>query len=565
MILNPFHNINPILMLAEGSANISGTSPIVDGFTNISTPSFWDMFLQKLVEVAGILVAGVLIFVAVLALLHFFGWLVRVRGRKWGKAKILFDTTPDDRSELNRVYQIYMSVVNRNQQIHYLLQFLPPLWLLTIANINLSQLFQASNPDRETVNLKLGPAEIKQVERLWNRLFSWGRIYRLKMLLIDGKYYLSMESKAGIELYHKLENLDEDLERAVTQILAITGTRGSDNSPANQELVAGLLTMSRFFVSPFKIEYLKNAIEHFDRASVWPTLHLKVQLMTLCCLQLSQSSPTETQTETRKRIAKLQEDPSILKKYHLILNYQQALAEFYTYTPQGYKESERLFKTIEKPNFFARLGAKVGFASQKRKLLLYLLARANLAIMLAHIIPTNDKERNRLDRELKETLEMVEQNINTFGYKSLGLALNDVHWRLLNAPVARAYNRRESSEEVITQARQALSIAPYALDVKANLGTLYTLESDKQTDEEKRNEYLKKAQDVFFELSETGWDPGYVYYRIAKIYYIKGNDEEALRYANKAKDPFIRDVFGPLDQLIESIEQRKKQLDKDKN
>jgi len=555
MILTPFHNINPILILAEGSANTSGTPPLVDNLTNISGPSFWDIFLQKLVEVGGILVAGVLIFVVVFALLHFFGWLVRIMGRKWGKAKILFDSSPDESSELNRIYQVSMSIVDRNQQLRYLLQAFPPLWLFTIADVNLGHFFQASNPDRETVNLKVGLAEIKQVERFWNRLFSWGRIYRLKMLLIGGKYYLIMESKAGIELYHKLENLDEDLERAVTQVLAITGTRGSDNAPANQELVAGILTMSRFFVLPFKIKYLKNAIEHFDRASVWPTLHPKAQLLTLCCLQLSQSSPTETQTETRKRIAKLQEDPSILKKYHPILNYQQALAEFYTYTPIGYKESERLFKTIEKPKFLARLGAKAGFASQKRKLLLYLLAQANLAIMFAHIIPRNNKERNRLDRELKETLEMVKQNINTFGYKSLGLALQDVHWRLLNAPVARAYNRRESSEEVITQARQALSIAPYALDVKANLGTLYTLESDKQTDAEKRNEYLQKAQDIFIELSETGWDPGYVYYRIAKIYSIKGNKEEALRYANKAKDPTIRDVFEPLDQLIESLGQ----------
>lgn len=565
MILNPFHSIDPILMLVGGSANISGTFPLVDGSTNITDPSFLDIFLQKLVEVAGVLIAGVLIFVVVLALLQFSGLLIRIIGRKWGKAKILIDTTPDDSSELNRIYRIYMSIVNRNQQLHYLLEALPPLWLLTIANINLSQLFQASNPDRETVNLKLGPAEIKQVERLWNRLFSWGRVYRLRMLWIDGKYYLSMESKAGIELYHKLENLDEDLERAVTRVLAITGTRGGANSPANQELVAGLLTMSRFFVSPFKTEYLKNAIENFDRASVWPTLRPKAQLLALCCLQLSQSSPTKTQTETRKRIAKLQEDPSILKKYHPILNYQQALAEFYTYTSDGYKESERLFKAIEKPNFFARLGAKVGFASQKRKLLLYLLAQANLAIMLAHIIPTNDEEQNRLDCELKETLKMAEQSMNTFGYKSLASALKDVHWRLLNAPVARAYNRRESNEEVITQARQALSIAPYALDVKANLGTLYTLESDKQTDVEKRNEYLKKAQDVFFELSETGWDPGYVYYRIAKICYIKGDDDEALRYAKKAKDPSIRDVYKPLDELLDSIKQRKKQSKKDKN
>ena len=74
MILNPFHNINPILMLVEGSANISGTSPLVDGSTNISDPSFWDMFLQKLVEVAGVLVAVVLILLVVLAVFLALSW-----------------------------------------------------------------------------------------------------------------------------------------------------------------------------------------------------------------------------------------------------------------------------------------------------------------------------------------------------------------------------------------------------------------------------------------------------------------------------------------------------------
>ena len=557
MILNPFHNINPILVLAEGSANISGTSPLVDGFTNISDLSFLDIFLQKLVEVAGVLVAGILIFVVVLALLHFFGWLVRIIGRKWGKAKILFDTTSDDSSELNRVYRVYVSIVNRNQQLHYLLQALPPLWLLTIADVNLSHFFQASNPDRETINLKLGPAEIKQVERFWNRLFSWGRIYRLKMLSIDGEYYLFMESKAGIELYHKLENLDEDLEQAVTRILAITGTRDGTPSQANQELIAGLLTMSRFFVSPFKIEHLKNAIEHFDRASVYSSVRFQSQLLTLCCLQLSQSSPSETQAETRKRIAKLLEDPSILKKYHDILNYQQALAEFYTYIPNGYKESKRLFKTIKKPNSFTKIGAKVSFTSQKRKLLLYLLAQTNLAIVIAHITTNNKKEQDSLDQELKETLKTVEQSIRSFGYSGLGLALKDVHWRFLNAQICQASIRHQSNDEMIDKAHQALSIAPYALDVKANLGNLLRLKAIKLKAKKKRNEYIKEAKNIFIELAETGWDPGYVHYRLSDIYCIEGDKTKASEHYQKASDPSVKDV--PKQQL-DTLAQRIKEL-----
>lgn len=555
MILNPFHSIDPILMLVEGSANISGTFPLVDGSTNITDPSFLDMFLTKLVEVAGILFASVLILIVVFVLLHFFGWLVRVMGRKWGKVKILIDTTPGDSSELNR---IYMALVNRNNQFRYLLQALPPLWLLTIADVKISRLFQAPNPNRETVNIKIGPAEVKRAEQLLNRLFSWGHIYKLQMFSSDGNYYLSMDSRSGIELYLKLENFDEDLEQAVTQILAITGTRGGASSPENKELVAGLLTMSRFFVSPFKTEFLRNAIEHFDRASVWSSMRIKAQLLSLCSLQLSQSSPTETKKETQKRIAMLQKDPSILKQFHSILNYQSALAEFYTYRPDGYKESKKLFSQIKKPRFFTKLRARLGMSPQKRKLLLYLLAQTNLAIVIAHITTTNKKEQDSLDQELKETLRTVEQSMSSFGYSGLGSALKDVYWRLLNAQICQASIRHESNEEMIARAHQALSIAPYALDVKANLGNLLKLEATKLEDERKRNEYIKEAQNIFIELAETGWDPGYVHYRLAEIYYIQGDRTKALEHVEKASDPSVRDVYEPLDELADLIKTQKK-------
>lgn len=503
--------------------------------------SLFSSFFKKVLEDFASWIAGFFAILVVLILLWIFS---RMR-----RSKICISVVSEgiDRIDVNR---IYIALAKKNNLLRYLLEALPPLWLSTLSDVKLNQLFQNTNLDRETINLKLGPAEIQQAEKFFYRFFLRGPIYKLYFIRINGECSISMESKKGVVFHQELANLEEDLEQTVIRALAIASTRSGVDAEANQELVVGLLTMSKFFIAPFKIEYLFNAIENFDRASRCESLKFQAQFLALCALQLSQSKPQETQ----ERTARIQELPSIPKRYRQIITYQRALSEFYTYKLEGYKKAVGLFSEMKEPNFFSRLGAWLGFLTQKRKLLIYLLAQANMAVALAHIRPPDKECQRSLNKQLDATLKNTNQCINKFPYSRLGVALTDVRWRILNVSVAYAYNHKESDEDVIAKAQEALLIAPYALAVRANLGTLMIFEALK--DEKKSDEYFKQALEIFTDLVKTGWDPGYVHFRLTQLYRRKGDFKAAQKHLDIAMDPEVRDVFNHLNQEVKLVKKK---------
>ncbi len=164
-------------------------------------------------------------------------------------------------------------------------------------------------------------------------------------------------------------------------------------------------------------------------------------------------------------------------------------------------------------------------------------------------------------RQVEEGCELVENPLSKFGCR-LGRSVRDIQWRLLNARIAAAYIRKESTEEVIEHARRAVRIAPYALDVKANLGVLLMYQAAGETGE-KQKELLSEARGIFAELGETGWDPGFVHYRLAQLDRVAGDFADAQRHAVIASRPDMRDVHRSLDRELDLIARKDQSFSKD--
>lgn len=457
-----------------------------------------------------------------------------------------------------RVNQLYMTFISKRNQLQNLLEALPPLWLSTILDVRLDKLFEVPASDPIGVNLKLGPAEVKQIDKLLRTLISRRVIYNIHLMTENGRCFLVMEDSSGLAFYWVLNDFNNELEMVVSNALGLVCIRNEGDKTANQELMVGLLTMSKFFEPPFKIEPLLSASAHFEKAAILPSLRIQAQLLKLCSLQLTQTKPVEIQTRT----ASLHKDKSIPSRYQQILTYQRALAELYTYKPEGYKKAEILLYDIESPGFLIQIGAWFGILSHKRKLLLHLLAKSYLAIVKAHMIKHSDEqEKSKLSDDIENIMIEVEQKMMKLGYSGLGTTLTEVRRRLLDAKVASACSRKQSDATVIDQAQEALSIAPYALDIKANLGRIFMLAAKNESETTKIEFFMNKSFEIFNDLEKTGWDPGYVHYSLAQLHRIRGDFNQAMIHANMAKDPNIRDVFESLDKEIQLIHTRVQSFD----
>jgi hypothetical protein len=78
---------------------------------------------------------------------------------------------------------------------------------------------------------------------------------------------------------------------------------------------------------------------------------------------------------------------------------------------------------------------------------------------------------------------------------------------------------------------------------------------------EKRDGYFNEALEIFTRLESTGWDPGYVQYRLAQLNRIRGDFRTAKQHAECARSLETRDVFEALDKELELIELKDDSVD----
>jgi hypothetical protein len=144
----------------------------------------------------------------------------------------------------------------------------------------------------------------------------------------------------------------------------------------------------------------------------------------------------------------------------------------------------------------------------------------------------------------------------------LGAALQEVQWRLFNAEVMEKLNLKKDLEYGIEAAKKAIELAPHALDVKANLGSLYLLLAAQHAVNNLspiQDPTFIESEIIFNSLLETGWDPGFVKYRLGTIRRVQGKYPEAIVLLDGAADPSIIDVN------LEYIEAQKEKSKKGDN
>lgn len=127
-------------------------------------------------------------------------------------------------------------------------------------------------------------------------------------------------------------------------------------------------------------------------------------------------------------------------------------------------------------------------------------------------------------------------------------ATRDVRWRLASGVIALAVYRGRADDSALTAASEALSIAPCALDVRANIGSLSLLKA--HAGGGAGSPWLDRAQGVFEELTGTGWDPGFAHYRLGMSQCVRGDFDQTLEYLHRAADPAVRHLFKSLDRQL---------------
>lgn len=160
---------------------------------------------------------------------------------------------------------------------------------------------------------------------------------------------------------------------------------------------------------------------------------------------------------------------------------------------------------------------------------------------------------NRTDEDLKyaeQATKIMEDIINELKLvrHELQYTLPEIKWRVNNTKAMLALNLHQSKKEIengIKASEEAIKIAPYAYDVKANLGSLNLLLSRMMVEKGKSPAKISKfaiAKNIFEELNLVGWDPGFVKFRLGIIRRAQGRFDEAIKILEEAKEPSIIDV-----------------------
>ena len=399
--------------------------------------------------------------------------------------------------------------------------------------------FTAAGKEQPTLTLKLGPAEVGRFEHVFRRVF-YGRDSCRGHIESGGAGLRAVVQDAEGDVVALTAPDSVNLNALTADMLAVACARTGKHKLSDRHIIAGLVCMGRFFSPPHKVSLLDAATKHFDQGASGDHRY-EARLLALCAMQLAQRTPEITRRATEL----FGHSTSIKKRFRQIVNYQLALASFHTYEDKGYSSALDYLSKIPKPRLDCEIDAWLGRRGAQRALLLYLLAQAQRAVILAHRKPHDAAGVEASRAEFSEVVAKVERLADHWAYRRLGHSLGEVRWRLYSAKAAFAYIRHESSPDAVADGKAATQIAPYALAAKSNLATLLVLEAEKVTDASERERKLRQPLALFRQLEETGWDPGYVHYRLLHITRVLGDFAEAERHAQVALNPEHRDVHIP--------------------
>lgn len=429
-----------------------------------------------------------------------------------------------------------------------LANMLRPMLSLEAPFINHSMLKRLEGPNPSDIRLNLGPLQVPSSAVNWLRGFR----KRNFMLLVEQHYddgdittisiVLTQDNHVRLAVTQPDDPTDPRSLRVIIEkvIWAISQISGeeiilNENKPAELLISRGLRYLAEFHRDSNTIEPLRMAIAEFGNAArVSDRWEFQASLLEAFSLQLSQSAPKEALL----RVTRLRERFGQQEPLKSLLTYLLGVVSFYTYDPDILSNAIRYFEEIRQP--IVRQLARVDF-STKQRYALYLLAQSNIAITKAHqmIYEQSTETKQHLGIEADRIAQRVQNEIARNG-KYLGGILPEIEWRALNAHIIVFMNKRDSKSLKIGLQRceEALDVAPYALDVKANKGTLKLLIALQQSqllgqDPVTLSEFIE-AREIFEELEHVGWDPSFVKYRLGTIRRVQGLFDDAGRLLQEA-------------------------------
>lgn len=342
--------------------------------------------------------------------------------------------------------------------------------------------------------------------------------------------------------YDEIAIFYQRLVREVVWITSIKSLREAQHvgqrNEADLHLLEGLTHLSAFLMSPANVDTLEKAVVSFEQAKCEPWRY-QAELMAAIALSQTQSQPEEAAIRMQELLDRYKHPQS----RHIALLYNTAVAKFRLYDrdedSRHYDEAIQLFEKIHKPILRCYLWFPFKKQSRLDTWTLYLLAQAGIANSLAHKLNVvTEAEKSKLMEKIYNINQEVNKLLTRLN-KPLGSRADEIEWRIYNAEAVAELFCPHDLQKGVTAALEGLRIDPLNLPLRANLGSLRLLEAQKaeeQNSYEERDRLLNDAETIFLSLKETGWDPGFVAYRLGKINRGQGKFEEAIKYQDAAKD-----------------------------
>jgi tetratricopeptide (TPR) repeat protein len=433
-----------------------------------------------------------------------------------------------------------------------------------LRGLGLYRLFPSAVAEAAGLGVKVGPLEVNNVRRFWEWLTGQhdfilvtvqqadpaktSNVHLLSVVALGETLVWTARRQANVS---DLESTILDLARQVAWVISRRDVHDVANlstaTAPEIQVMRGLHLLADYIRQPESIAPLTSAAEYFaDAGRASETWAFQAGLLGAIVLQLTQTEPGQTVTRMRELI----ERHGASRDRQLVIKYNLAQAHFYEYSQDSYRQAIELFREIPRPYAFLwnlrvlwQEVLKLNHSHARLRYQLYCLAQCNLAIVLAHQIDRagTPNSKRALAANVGEIIASMEKELDVIE-RLLGPAVREVNWRIDNAKVVIALFLREKLDEAITMAEAAAQVVPYALDVKANLGSLNLLKAAEYDGQVASLPEFQKSVEIFESLDTTGWDPGFVSYRLGAIRRVQGSFEEAEKLLKRANDPKIKDV-----------------------
>ena len=546
------HTQETLLNAPEAKAEPQSTIAEAASSTTAETSAIMDTPIDKALgsgaETLGVLIASIIALITVIIILFVFSWM----RRKFDKSVTI--ALNSENNVLDFQVKMWHSLSSIKSQYISMRSSLPSAWLLRNADIDFGKIIDPAFLGTGSVDFKFGDAELKGFDVIIRQFLSNQNQYVLRLVKSQGqnagtsRLSYALQNQSGISAYGEVEENDVGAPYLVASSIASTLASANTRSPKHFEsLFLGLFLLSRYYSETHDVKILNEAARHFDTAAQHQELRKQANILALTCSRLAQNKPNDVRTRLDNFLVNTNIDYENLKigSEDVVLAYQRAVSLFYTYSQSAIKEAIDIFDRIPSLDWVARRFAGAGLRKYQRAIAISYLAKADAAIAVAHLDPSSleDSTTESLRSDLRNRLGVISKCLDS-GLISDDQVQREIKWRMLNAEAASVYNWKYGDRTLVADARekasQSFKLSVYCLDPRANEATLFLQEAILCDDADQKAEFLVAALQIFNKLNQTGWDPGYVRFRLAQIKRSQGVFEEAANLIEKARDPAVK-------------------------